>query len=120
MKAEKHFQKGSRFERTQAKLELEEDWETIIEACYMAAHHYIEAGSEWLGVTHPQAHAHRDNIALLKQASAPSEVQDAWRNLELLRPGSIYGSHISGTGSSEARDALKTIKEWVETVHPST
>ncbi len=119
MNAEKHFQKGTRFERTQAKLELADDWETIIEACYMASHHYIEAGTEWHGVAHPQAHAHRDNISLLKKANAPSEVQDAWRNLELLRPGSIYGSHTTGTGSSEAREALKLIKEWVEKVRPS-
>jgi hypothetical protein len=119
MNAEKHFQKGARFERTQAKLELADDWETIIEACYMASHHYIEAGAEWLGVPHPQAHAHRDNISLLKNANAPSEVQDSWRNLELLRPGSIYGSRTSGTGSTEARDALKLIKEWAEKARPS-
>ena len=118
MKAEDHFQKALRFDEGQSQLDPTHHSELIIEGCYMAAHHYIEAGAEWRGIAHPQRHAHKDNIRLLNQAGAPEAVSEAWRNLESLRPGSIYGGHINGTSSAEARKALKTIKEWAEAVRP--
>lgn len=62
MKAGDHYQKGLRLEEGQHQLDVVTAVELVIEGCYMAAHHYIEAGAEWLGVPHPQSHAHKDNI----------------------------------------------------------
>ncbi|GEM_PF-3300629 len=45
MNADKHFQKGERFERSQMKLDPVEDSEVVIEGCYMAAHDYLLAGA---------------------------------------------------------------------------
>ncbi len=62
MKAEDHFQKALRLDAGQSQLDAAHYSELIIEGCYMAAHHYIEAGAEWRGIPHPQAHAHKDEI----------------------------------------------------------
>lgn len=119
MKADKHFQKGERFERSQMKLDPVEDSEAVIESCYMAAHNYLLAGAEWRGFTHPQSHAHSENAGLLnREVKAPQEVQDAWVLLDKMRPGHIYGSRSGGTEGAEARKAFKTIKDWAEEARP--
>ncbi len=46
MNAESHFQKAQRLERGQQQLNPKDYGELVIEGCYMAAHHYIEAGAE--------------------------------------------------------------------------
>lgn len=119
MKADKHFQKGERFERSQLKLDPAEDAEVLIESCYMAAHHYLLAGLEWRGIAHPQSHAHKDNAGLLsRHAKAPLEVQDAWKLLDDMRPGSIYGTHGDAASAIQARTALKTVRDWTEVAKP--
>jgi hypothetical protein len=118
MKAEDHFQKATRIEEGQSQLDPGLYGELIIEGCYMAAHHYIEAGAEWLGVPHPQSHAHKDNIRLLRQAKAPQAVIDAWNDLDVLRPGGIYGKRPDLTAGPQARTDLKIVKDWVETTRP--
>lgn len=118
MKAEDHFQKGARLEEAQQQLDVITAVELVIEGCYMAAHHYIEAGTEWLGVPHPQSHAHKDNIRLLRQAKAPQAVIDAWNDLDVLRPGGIYGKQPDRTAGPQARTDLKIVKDWAETLRP--
>lgn len=118
MKAEDHFQKGLRLEEAQAQVDAITGVELIIEGCYMAAHHYIEAGTEWLGVPHPQSHAHKDNIRLLRQAKAPQTVIDAWNVLDVLRPGGIYGKQPDRDAGTKAQDALRIIKDWTEGTQP--
>jgi hypothetical protein len=118
MKAEDHFQKAQRLEKGQHQLDPVHYGELVIEGCYMAAHHYIEAGTEWRGVSHPQAHAHKDNVRLLKQANAPNTVQDAWRTLETLRPSGIYGKEPDELAGAKAQAALQVIKDWAEEARP--
>ncbi len=118
MKAEDHFQKAVRIEEGKNQLDPGLYGELIIEGCYMAAHHYVEAGAEWLGVPHPQSHAHKDNIRLLRQAKAPQVVIDAWNDLDVLRPGGIYGKQPDPMAGPQARTDLKVVKDWVETVRP--
>lgn len=55
MKAEDHLQKGQRLEEAQQQLDVTTAVELMIEGCYMAAHHFIEAGAEWLGFHIPKA-----------------------------------------------------------------
>ncbi len=119
MNAEKHYQKGLRFERSQLKLDPIEDSEALVESCYMAAHHFLLAGTEWRGFAHAQSHAHKDNAGLPgRQVKAPLEVQRAWSLLDNMRPGSIYGARSGGVEGPEARKALQTIKDWTEEAHP--
>ena len=72
MKAEAHYQKGQRIAAAQAKLDPATDWESIVEECYMAAHNFVLAGAEWLGVAHQQSHIHRQNIGLVQRSGAPN------------------------------------------------
>lgn len=118
MNAEKHFQKAQRLEQGQNQLDPVHHGELVIEGCYMAAHHYIEAGAEWRGVAHPQAHAHKDNTRLLKQANAPDSIQDAWRTLETLRPSGIYGKEPDESAGATAQASLQVIKGWTEEARP--
>ncbi len=119
MNADKHFQKGERFERSQMKLDPVEDSEVVIEGCYMAAHNYLLAGAGWRGFTHPQSHAHSENAGLLsRQVKAPPEIQKAWNRLDAMRPGSVYGSRSGGMEGAEARANLKIIKDWPEEARP--
>jgi hypothetical protein len=84
----------------------------------MSAHHYILAGTEWVGVTHFQGHAHRDNPRLMKQAQTPQDVVHAWEELEILRSGYIYGAKSDVSAGNQARDHLKTITDWAKALHP--
>ncbi len=118
MKAEQLLQKALRFETTQSGLEPATDWESIIEICYLAAHHFLIAGVDWRSGTHPSTHAHNANPKLLRDLSAPSEVQKAWSDFDVLRSGNVYGGRTNGVGSSQARLCLKIIKEWAEAAHP--
>jgi hypothetical protein len=118
MDAEKHVQKAQRFEATQAKLDPATDWETILEDCFLAAHHYLMAGLDWRGQPHPSTHAHSTNPRLLRQASAPEPVFQAWQQLDRMRSGSIYGGKSNGVASAQARDFLKTIREWAVSARP--
>jgi len=113
MKADVHLAKAERMAATQAKLDPAIDWETIVETCYMSAHHYILAGTEWAGVSHLQNHLHSMNPTLLQQANAPTEVNAAWSKLEQLRAGNVYGAKTSGTASDDARASLQIIDQWV-------
>ncbi len=85
MKADVHYDKAQRLSQTQSILAPAQHYESIIEICYMSAHHYILAGTEWAGTPHQQRHAHADNIRLLKTATAPQPVLDAWTDLEKYR-----------------------------------
>ena len=118
MKAEAHYQKGQRMAAAQAKLDPATDWESIVEGCYMAAHNFVLAGAEWLGVAHQQSHKHQQNTGLLQQCGAPQAVRDAWGRLEVLRAGNVYGGHTNGVASAEARDEMQTIRIWATGLRP--
>lgn len=118
MKADAHLAKGERIAATQAHLDPATSWESIVELCYMSAHHLVLAGTEWAGVTHAQSHAHRENVRLLKQAAVPLAVADAWDRLETLRAANVYGAKTNGTASAQARVYLQTILDWTRASHP--
>ena len=118
MKAEDHFQKAVRLDESQNQLDPVTAGELVIEGCYMAAHHHIEASAEWLGGAHAQSHAHKDNVRLLRVSKAPKAVSDAWNNLEVLRPGGIYGKQPDRDAGIKARAELKTIRDWAEAAQP--
>lgn len=118
MNAERHFAKGEEFEASQAKLDASDDVSLLVEGCYFAAHHFIAAGVDWRGISHPQNHPHGQNIALLKQSGAPQSVLDAWNILERVRSGNVYGGKTNGTTASQARSSLAGIKAWTALAHP--
>lgn len=118
MKADAHHAKGGRLAAAQAKLDPATDWESIVEGCYMAAHNFVLAGTEWLGISHSQNHMHKENVRLLRLANAPQPVREAWNSLDILRAGNVYGARTNGVASAEARTHLQTIRDWAASLHP--
>lgn len=118
MNAERHYAKGEEFEASQAKLDIVDDVSLLVEGCYFAAHHFIAAGVEWRGISHPQSHPHGQNIALLKQAGASQAILDAWNMLERVRSGNVYGGKTNGTTATQARTSLADIKVWAVLARP--
>lgn len=119
MKALDHYNKGERLDQQQASLDTAMYSETIVSICHGAAHHFICAGLEWTGVNHERhGHVHSKHPALLKQTAAPAEVRSAWDDLERLRTRAFYGTGANGTTVADARDDLKTIKEWAQRGQP--
>ncbi len=57
MKADVHYDKAEKIATSQSTLNPVTDTESIVELCYMSAHHYILAGTEWAGTAHFQSHA---------------------------------------------------------------
>jgi hypothetical protein len=118
MQADVHFEKGERFERAQAKLLPEGDWELAIEGCYYAAFQFILAGCGWRGVGHSDNHPHAEAAKLLAQASAPLEVSAAWRELETVRAGRVDGKQPNGGECERSRVRVQGIKSWALAAQP--
>ena len=114
MKAEVHYAKAQRLNAAQLMHNVTPDWEAIIELIHLSAHHYVLAGTEWAGVQHKQSHPHSNNQAILKQANAPSEVQNAWFSIETLRAGNSYGAKSDPQAGSDARKEIAIIAQWVD------
>jgi hypothetical protein len=119
MKALDHYTKAERLERQQAALDPSDYSEVIISIAHGIAHHYVCAALEWLG-DDPQGygHAHSKHPGHLKGVGAPSEVQDAWRQLERLRAKASYGGVTTPDESTEARGYLTPIEAWAQGLHP--
>jgi hypothetical protein len=119
MQADVHFEKGVRFEHSQAKLFPEEDWELAIEGCYYAAFQIVLAGCQWRGVRHSDNHSHAEARNLLTQASAPSEVSAAWNELEAVRAGRVYGKQPDSGECERSRIRVQVIKSWALAAQPA-
>jgi hypothetical protein len=119
MKALDHFTRGEVLEQEQAVLSAMTHPATIIGTCHAAAHHFVSAGVEWVGIPHERAgHTHTKHPSLLKDAGAPIDILEAWKQLEDARARGVYGRGASAAEVSAARQALSRIKGWAQARHP--
>lgn len=121
MRIETHKKKIKRFEKTIAKLDYEEDSETLIEDYMLAASHLINAAMHKLGtlkedkdIKHNQIFGFLKRENLLKDKSG--EVSSLIQEIEQLRPSYVYGKGENGDAAKKAEEAFDKIKKVCEEV----
>lgn len=110
MRANEHLRKARRIEESIKKLNLDQDWEMIVEGAYGAALHYIAYISESKVGRHRETH--KGLPRFLDENDLP-ELARAFRELELLRQSRWYGSKKNGEVSRKALATLDRIKREV-------
>lgn len=108
------MRKVKKFENTIAKLDLEEDYETIIEDYLLAASHLINAVLHKLGklrlekdVKHNQLYG----FLCSEQIHKLESIKESINNLEQLRPSHVYGKGENGDTAKKAKDYFEDIKK---------
>jgi len=107
MKSDGHRRKAERLERTMQKLDDDADYETIIEASYAAAVHYIAFISERRKKKHLDTHK---GLAKFLDETDLGDLATPFREVELLRTAKYYGGQGNGKSAWEARRILAEIK----------
>jgi hypothetical protein len=96
-----------RLEETQKKLDLKEDWETIIEICYGSALNYIAYYCQNSFEEHIDTH--KGLPRFLDEHELP-ELAQLFRDVDHLRMGGWYGGKENGDTAFAARSKLAEIK----------
>lgn len=116
MKIESHLKKIERFEKTIAKLDIDEDSETLIEDYMLVSSHFINAAMHKLETLREDKDIKHNNIfgfvkkeKSLKENS--EEVADLVQQIEQLRPSYVYGKGENGDAARKAKEAFDKIKE---------
>lgn len=97
MNPHEHIQKAERLETTLQKLDLEEDYEMVIDNCMNAVTHYMNAAFHAEGMTHEmqdQGHTSRPPLRFLS-ASLSGDLKKAMGPVEFiesLRPQFVRGT----------------------------
>ena len=94
MKVEEHLNKAARIEQSMAKLDLDADYEAIIENCMIAGTHYYNSVMHTLGATpsdkdFKHTYKPRPLLPLVPDELAP--MRAALHVVELLRPHHVRG-----------------------------
>ncbi|MCK5281807.1 MAG: hypothetical protein KAK00_00190 [Nanoarchaeota archaeon] len=115
MKIENHLKKAERFERTLSKLDLGEDYETMIEDYLLVASHLINAALHKLGklkiekdIKHNQMYGFLCHEAI---SELGEDVKNSINNLEQLRPSHVYGKGENGNTAKKAKEYFEKIKK---------
>lgn len=121
MKIEHHLNKIERFEATIARLDYEDDYETLIEDYVLVSAHLINAAMHKLetlkdskDVKHNLLFSFLKKEKLLKEKS--EEVANLILNLENLRPSHVYGKGKNGETAKKAEEFYLKIKEICEKI----
>lgn len=121
MKIEHHKEKIKRFERTMAKLDEDEDSETLIEDYMLASSHFINAAMHKLGTLREDKDIkHNDLFGFIKREHSfkeqSEEVADLIQQIEQLRPSYVYGKGKNGKTVQRTKEAFNRIKEICGTI----
>ncbi len=115
MRIESHLKKIKRFERTIAKLNLEEDSETLIGDFMLASSHFINAAMHKLETLREDRDIKHNNLfgfikgeKSLREKS--EELADLIQQIEQLRPSYVYGKGENGNTARKAKEAFEKIK----------
>lgn len=121
MKIEHHLNKIKRFEATIARLDYEDDYETLIEDYVLVSAHLINAAMHKLetlkdskDIKHNLLFSFLKKEKLLKKKS--EEVANLILNLENLRPSHVYGKGKNGETARKAEKFYLKIKEICEKI----
>lgn len=108
MNGDKHLEKAKRLDLTQAKLDLKQDWETIIETIYGAALNFIAYKCQTHNGRHIDTHS---GLPKMLDDLGLKDLAAQFRDLDLLRMARWYGGQENGDSAKKARAILKKIKE---------
>lgn len=111
MLARDHLEKAKRLRETCAKLDLESDWETIIEGAYGIALHLIACITE--KKTGGHMGTHKGLVSFLTDKKLP-EVSTLFRELDELRTGRWYGGRENGKSARRAIEIIGELEEMVD------
>jgi hypothetical protein len=113
MKIEHHIRKLKRFESTLHKLDLEDDYETMIEDYLLAASHLINASLHKLEILKLDKDVkHNALFGFLSEQPKFTELKDCINNLEQLRPSHVYGKGENGNTAKKAKEYFLKIKSF--------
>ncbi len=107
MNIDDHLEKAQRLRATLGKLSDEQDYETIIEACYAAALHLIACVAERRKKAHLDTHK---GLARFLDDQGLPELASLFRELDALRTGRFYGGKGNGRSARRAKDILGEIE----------
>jgi hypothetical protein len=114
MKTESHLKKIEHLERTMKKLDYSEDYETLIEVYMLTSAHYINTALHKKGaVTEVRDVKHNRLFSFLNGEQLgvhTSEIRDAVKKLEDMRPGHVYGTGDNGKSAKKAEQLFLTIQ----------
>ena len=121
MKIEAHERKIARFEKTIAKLDLEDDSETIIEDYMLTAAHFLNAAMHKMGnlpadrdIKHNALFGYIKKENIFKQQS--QEIAELISQIEQLRPSYVYGRGEDPKAARTAKEAFGNIKRICKSI----
>jgi hypothetical protein len=111
MKIEDHLQKAERIDRSMQRLDRDEDYEMLLEACMLAGTHLLNAALHRAGITAVGADLlHSDKPPL--DASVPGDIgriMKALKPIEDLRPG--YLRNVKAWQPADGDRCLRNLEE---------
>jgi hypothetical protein len=107
MNIRKHIEKAERLEETLKKLDLENDWESIVEISYGIALNYIAIICEKKLDKHIDTHK---GLPKFLDVNGMDELSTYFRELDILRQGRWYGSKRNGETAQMAISIVEKLR----------
>jgi len=111
MDIKKHIEKAERLETSLKKLDIESDWESIVEIAYGIALNYIAVICETKLNKHVDTHK---GLPRFLDDNNMDELATSFRELDVLRQGRWYGSKHNGETAEMAVSIVEKLKSTVE------
>ena len=113
MNIDKHIQKAKRLERTIKKLDVENDWESIVEICYGISLNYIAIICEIKLKKHTDTHK---GLPKFLDENDLSQLSTWFREIDALRQGRWYGGKHNGETAKIAISIIEKLKSEAESL----
>ena len=111
MNINKHVEKAERLETSLKKLDIESDWESIVEIAYGIALNYIAVICEIKLKKHIDTHK---GLPRFLDESNMNELATYFRELDVLRQGRWYGGKHNGETAEMAISIIESLKSEVK------
>ena len=111
MNIKKHIDKAERLEISLKKLDIESDWESIVEIAYGIALNYIAIVCEVKLKKHVDTHK---GLPKFLDENNMNELSTSFRELDILRQGRWYGGKNNGETAEMAILIIEKLKSTVE------
>lgn len=106
-----HIEKAERLENSLKKLDIESDWESIVEIAYGIALNYIAVICESKLNKHVDTHK---GLPRFLDNNNMNELSTYFRELDILRQGRWYGGKHNGETAGMAISIIKKLKSEVK------
>lgn len=111
MNIDKHIDKAKRLQSSIEKLNIESDWEAVVEIAYGISLNYVAIICELLLDEHQDTHK---GLAKFLDKNDLSDLATMFRELDILRQGRWYGGKHNGETAKRAINIIRTIKEKMD------